>query len=809
MATQNEEYRERIKLRREELDLLDKKDKLSDDELKRARQLKKEIVDTAKKLKEINDAKLKALASEERAVNNLTGGIYTELQDSQKKTSEIAAKYGDGWLERANKINAVNRSLAELDIADENQRLELLNKRADLMNGMTRLGKEGLEQLEEQNRIAEEYSNLTRDQKKALEASVAAGEKVKQTLQGISETAQTIVSRLFSVKGVMGGLFFAAGSFAEKLVAANKELGQVGTLTDGAANRAAGLSFFFGDSVNALKGLSQELGGTEGLTTSVQLQTNLIASNLGIGAQEAANLTATMSRLNGGSLETAGNLADASRDFARLNNIPVSQLMGDLANSAEQFALFGKEGGKNIIEAAGYAAKLGVSMGQVNGIAENLLDFENSITKELELGARLGKNINLSEARRLAYAGDIEGATKATLAQLGGIEAFNKMDYYQKKATADLLGVSVAELQKMATNQEKANNIARLGQGDFSNLGESVKAVVSQFGPKALKGIGTFLMLSSQANQSFQLMGRMPIFQKLGNNKLGRGISKFFGGGVQDAAGDVSDKGSKLGKKGKGIGGSLKSLAKGLSAMGTPQVLFGALNLIPTAIGMTLMTAGIIGLAGIALLGTAAGIGLQGLAVGLTALGNPAVAGFAAIGVGLILGLSAAMIGLGYSLQLAAPGIQAIGGVIMNVFQGVSLVIRTITESLISFMTAITLDQVASIGLLSLAFMGLAGSLLLLGSAGLFALPTLLGISAAAGGIAIVADLFGLGGQSSETGAIVEGGGETFESQVLTGIDRVVAAIESGMQVNLDGRRISQGLANRDKRAIGENRLVN
>ena len=89
-------------------------------------------------------------------------------------------------------------------------------------------------------------------------------------------------------------------------------------------------------------------------------------------------------------------------------------------------------------------------------VADGLLDFESSITKELELGAMLGKNINLNKARELAYNNDIEGAVKETLKQVGGIMHFNKMDYYQKKQTADLLGVSVDEFKKMATNQEQA-----------------------------------------------------------------------------------------------------------------------------------------------------------------------------------------------------------------------------------------------------------------------------------------------------------------------------------------------------------------
>ena len=97
-------------------------------------------------------------------------------------------------------------------------------------------------------------------------------------------------------------------------------------------------------------------------------------------------------------------------------------------------------------------------MSQISGIADNLLDFETSITKELELSAMLGRNINLQKARQL-FDNDLEGKTKEVLRQVGGINEFEKMNYYQRKQTSDLIGVSVGELQKMLTNQGKISMI--------------------------------------------------------------------------------------------------------------------------------------------------------------------------------------------------------------------------------------------------------------------------------------------------------------------------------------------------------------
>ena len=46
-------------------------------------------------------------------------------------------------------------------------------------------------------------------------------------------------------------------------------------------------------------------------------------------------------------------------------------------------------------------------MSSLTNVTDGLLDIENSLTSELELGALLGKNINFEQARRLAYEGEI------------------------------------------------------------------------------------------------------------------------------------------------------------------------------------------------------------------------------------------------------------------------------------------------------------------------------------------------------------------------------------------------------------------
>ena len=739
--------------------LLDMQEKSGKDYSASLEKQQQKVKTLADELKKVNASNQSFVGELERGVSSIASqfGTFKDLQTQAVSESKSIANLNQAQKDAITNILEETRNLSNLNSEDVEQiaaKNEALNKQLEVAASILGADSDILKTLIKIKGEANSIANLSNDEKKALDLQQQASEKLKQSFQAISETVQTTLMKLLSVRGAMGGLLYAGGAFLGKLGEVNKELGQVGEGLSGAAGNAAVMSFFFKDAAGNLKALSAEMGGMEQASFRNQANINLIANNLGISGGEAVKLQGALSRLNGGSLETAANLTDGARSFARMNNIPVSQLMGDVAGATEEFALFGKDGGKNILQAAGFAAKLGTNMSTISGIADNLLDFESSITKELELGAMLGRNINLNKARQLAYDGDIEGATKETLKQLGGIDAFNKMDYFQKKQTAALLGVSVSELQKMATNQEKANAISKMQVGNFDSLVEGSKALVAQFGPGLMKSMGTFLMLSSQANQSFQLMGK---------TKIGSKIGKMFGmsKGPSDVMSNAKTSTDVSNKMGKPKGSPLKTLSSGLKSMGNKKVLFGALNLIPTAlgfvamipaipgmiatsilggptgtalsalavgirgmgskrallgtlgligagVGFAAMTLGIPGMIGVALLGGPASVGLGLLSVGLTAFGTAAMNPLLWVGIGAIAALGLALIPMAGALAIAAPAISAFGDVLLGAFNGIASIVTAVADGLIGMLEVITMDKAIAMGLLGASFIGLA-----------------------------------------------------------------------------------------------------
>ena len=790
---------------------------LTDDETKSLKKLitehgklKKAIIDNNK---ERVQTALDASKSEESGIKSLNG-IYASLGEKQRetldKTSSKFSEQSSGWIKKASKIGEVNRQIAQLDQSDAHAIAALQNERNDLMAGTSFLGKDIQNDLAAQSAEADKFASMSENAKSVLEGQHAVLDGIKKTIQGAVETAIQLYGNL---TGAVGGLISGFGVVVGKIGEVNSELGTSMFQADGVGRKAGVLSLVFGDAAQTAKDLSAALGDTNKATFELQASVGLMATNMGISGSEATKLVSSFSMLNGNSTDVALDMSKTSQEFAKQNGIIPAQLMGDLANSAEEFALFGKDGGSNILRAAGYAAKLGTNMATLSGISEGLLDFETSVTKELELGAMLGKNINLNKARELAYSGDIEGATKETLKQLGGIDAFNKMDYYQKKQTADLLGVSVAELQKMNSKMENAGSLGSVISDNFSIAGESINAGLNKYLGTGLKGLGGMVTAAGQMGTGFKALGMdmggmvgslkkglkhlimYPIYLakaaaiKIGGAMgIGSGKVAKYGGSIAAKGTDaIKDKSKKVLKdkltdvkvpdpkaatKGGGVGKSLKSLASGLKAMGNAKVLFGALNLIPTALGFVAIIAGLPGMLGVSLLGVGAGLGLKALGQGfksmskafpgilalslaalgfilmipgsvgmllmgvaapiaaagiyalipaLIALGTAMASGVGALGLAALIGMG---VGLGVSFALIGAGAMMMGKGIQLAAQGFATLLPTLS----TFMAGITFQQVALVGLFAYSLLGLGAALGVLAVTSMIALPGLLGL---------------------------------------------------------------------------------
>jgi hypothetical protein len=464
------------------------------------------IKQAADELKKLNAERLRGAKQAEIENSNL-GSLYQNLSKFETARIDRTLKSNSLTQDQVTKIDklaSINRDIAKLTSEDVQQRAELLNQYDDIQKSIGIISEEDkdiLANLEAQNVMAKSYGQMTKTQKQFLEKQLAVYDGIKDAIGGILETASLLTSNF---TGAMGAAIMGVGMGLDKW---GKSVRSFGGYVDSAQISTFALGFAFKDAEEAAKGLSKEFGGLKDVTFKTQLDTNLMATNMGISGAEAANVVGSFARMNEGSAATAMDMAATTKAMGKAAGVPIDSLMKDVAGSSKAFAEYGKDGGLNIAKAAVAAAKLGVGMDSLTKVTDSLLDFETSINSEMELGAMLGKQLNLDRARGLAYEGNIGGAVKETLQQLGGIEEFNKMDIFQKRKAAELLGLSVDEFQKMAANSDKLNEDGSIQLSQFDTMKETLTAIATGPLGKIVTGFGSSLIAVGQMGTGLSSLG--------------------------------------------------------------------------------------------------------------------------------------------------------------------------------------------------------------------------------------------------------------------------------------------------------------
>ena len=142
------------------------------------------------------------------------------------------------------------------------------------------------------------------------------------------------------------------------------------------------------------------------------------------------------------------------------------KILKDVLTANNAIKLSVKGGSEGLTNAAIAAAKLGSNLNGVAGISKNLLNFEDSISSELEAELLLGKDLNLEKARQYALEGNIEGVANEISKQVGSAADYSRMNVIQQEALAKAMGTSREELADMLVKQESLNNL----KGTFAAL---------------------------------------------------------------------------------------------------------------------------------------------------------------------------------------------------------------------------------------------------------------------------------------------------------------------------------------------------
>jgi hypothetical protein len=197
-----------------------------------------------------------------------------------------------------------------------------------------------------------------------------------------------------------------------------------------------------------------EFSGLEQPSKSVLGSMVALNKNFGIGVEQGAQLNKVFQNIGGLTAEQSQALIGQTVQMAKMAGVAPSQVIKDMAESSEYAYRYFNGSPAALAKAAVQAAKLGTSIKQAGAVADNLLDFENSITSELEASAILGTNLNLSQARYLAANGDVLGAQQEVLNQVASLGDLTKLNKFEQEALAKATGMPMEDL----INQQRIRN---------------------------------------------------------------------------------------------------------------------------------------------------------------------------------------------------------------------------------------------------------------------------------------------------------------------------------------------------------------
>lgn len=339
--------------------------------------------------------------------------------------------------------------------------------------------------------------------------------------------------------------------------------------------------------MNMDMGMFSDILGNDALIAATEM-----VEKIGMGARESGQLAA-YTRLTGGNIDdTLNATVGVVNNFNKQNKSAIlgRAVLDDIAKTSTLIGARFKFNTNELALATTQARLLGLTMDEMNGVAGQLLNFEDSISAELEAELLTGRQINLEQERLLA----LHGKTGELAEKLKNNDevrlAFQTDNVLIQEAQAKAMGMSVEQLSKIFYQQE----MNRLSAEQFKNeYGEQTYEQMKQ------------LDIQQQFQKSIQAMAEAltPVVSAfaaiLGNTTAIAGLMALMGGiyitklvsGLKNTVALEAIAARLSGKKAKNdavsAGASLSSaMSKGLGAIGAIAGIAMAAGLVASLIGM-------------------------------------------------------------------------------------------------------------------------------------------------------------------------------------------------------------------------------
>jgi len=452
---------------------------------------------------------------------------------------------------------------------------------------------------------------------------------------------------------------------------------------------------------DSIKAIADTMGSAQYSTAGITEDMALLNSQLGISQGVSATFNKSMAMASQSTIQAQSHMALFAVELSKAGGTNLGEIMKDVSDASKSSYSYISRSPIALVRAAIEARRMGTSLDSIVKSSQSVLNFTDSINKEMEASVLLGRSINLQRMREYAFVKDAEGVNREIL-KIAKETNFERLDPFTAEAVASALGKQAGEVSAILQTDKQRMDLIRRAREDEKlakqlKLYENIKEVNEDIVKKRAEDVRYQLMTQNNQSriQSISLAWQ-GILQKVGEVYLP--IIDTILGKVSGWLSKISFEGHEWLKWVLGVGSALVVVGTIITAVLT-KMLIG--QLIGKAVGnvanatLTGVSKGIssmadpkvfVGIAAIALLGFAIrpfvtsmkmltgldwnslGVATAGLiiftaaAFGLGALLTTG-AGALLFGAGLlgIAGLGFSLQPLGKSAMMAGQGLQMLG----------------------------------------------------------------------------------------------------------------------------------------------------
>jgi hypothetical protein len=784
--------------------------------------------------KELDKTEDRLKASGDILDDSVIKGLAKAVAEARNLAEPLAS--ATSLTSKLNKLQVENESLIIRRKVAEESYIKALKKGVDKgeLNNLNKLSAELKinQSLEDQLRtlqgIAETQEKVTEELKKQNSLANVIKNAAKDTFKDYT--------KLFSVAGIFQTIVEGALRFDKTSAEIGKNIGygagQAGLMAakmQGIALSSSNINVTMKNASEAMGELNTATGLVANYSKDTLVTQIMLTKQFGLTGEEAAGIY-KFSVLTGKSSEKVNDemvgAFVATRNASKVG-VDFKKTMAEASKVSGQLAANLQNNPAKIVAAVVQMKALGTSLEQTKNQGASLLNFESSISKELDAELLTGKQLNLEKARAAALSGDQVTLAEELNKNVGTLADYQKMNVLQQDALADAVGLTsdqlADQLAKQKLAQESGKSLAQITkeealeaqkrqdiQKKFNALLEKVQDLIGNIGVLFQP---VLFVLGKITDNAFVFYGLLALIlartKLLGTSFTGVGSSfkgilgkitgkgGVGGVGVEAAAKSTADAGGKAGaggaKAGEGIKDTLKGISTGIksfskvSAGDIGKLLFTGFALIPfLAAAPALLMLQLVK-------GELIQSALTGVGKGLAAFGKAVSKAAPEILIGELL-----LAGLGLSLMTFVPIVEAVGKVVVNVF-------TAIADGVSSIITSIG-DVAAKLGettpmllLLGPALFGVAAGLGAMALSSFFAMPVI-GALTALGLVAPALSALGIGGGggggTKEEG--IKGAISPDSTAMIAAINEVRDAINKlygkDSSVYMDGKEVGKTL---------------